>query len=117
MKQRVHDIHVLSKVSELSLDNKRWVVVGVLILTVVFGYLSLGNVFDPNMNHINYMSKEQKEDMSYFQQLISSNKTGKTVYIVNGSSDLDASLDMSHKLSYTITQLEKEGIVKGKKKL
>lgn len=115
MKQRVHDIHVLSKVSELSLDNKRWVVVGVLILTVVFGYLSLGTVFDPNMNHINYMSKEQKEDMSYFQQLISSNKTGKTVYIVNGSSDLDASLDMSHKLSYTITQLEKEGIVKGKR--
>ena len=115
MKQRVHDIHVLSKVSELSLDNKRWVVVGVLILTVVFGYLSLGTVFDPNMNHINYMSKEQKEDMSYFQQLISSNKTGKTVYIVNGSSDLDASLDMSHKLSYTIAQLEKEGIVKGKR--
>lgn len=115
MKQRVHDIHVLSKVSELSLDNKRWVVVGVLILTVVFGYLSLGTVFDPNMNHINYMSKEQKEDMSYFQQLISSNKTGETVYIVNGSSDLDASLDMSHKLSYTITQLEKEGIVKGKR--
>ena len=115
MKQRVHDIHVLSKVSELSLDNKRWVVVGVLILTVVFGYLSNGTVFDPNMNHINYMSKEQKEDMSYFQQLISSNKTGKTVYIVNGSSDLDASLDMSHKLSYTITQLEKEGIVKGKR--
>lgn len=115
MKQRVHDIHVLSKVSELSLDNNRWVVVGVLILTVVFGYLSLGTVFDPNMNHINYMSKEQKEDMSYFQQLISSNKTGKTVYIVNGSSDLDASLDMSHKLSYTITQLEKEGIVKGKR--
>lgn len=115
MKQRVHDIHVLSKVSELSLDNNRWVVVGVLILTVVFGYLSLGTVFDPNMNHINYMSKEQKEDMSYFQQLISSNNTGKTVYIVNGSSDLDASLDMSHKLSYTITQLEKEGIVKGKR--
>ena len=115
MKQRVHDINLLSKVSELSLDNKRWVVVGVLILTILFGYLSNGTVFDPNMNHINYMSKEQKEDMSYFQQLISSNKTGKTVYIVNGSSDLDASLDMSHKLSYTITQLEKEGIVKGKR--
>lgn len=115
MKQRVHDINLLSKVSELSLDNKRWIVVGVLILTILFGYLSNGTVFDSNMNHINYMSKEQKEDMSYFQQLISSNKTGKTVYIVNGSSDLDASLDMSHKLSYTITQLEKEGIVKGKR--
>ena len=115
VKQRAHDIHVLSKVSELSLDNKRWVVVGVLILTVVFGYLSLGTVFDPNMNHINYMSKDQKNDMSYFQQLISSSMTGQTVYIVNSSADFDTSLDMSQNLSYTITQLEKEGIVKGKR--
>lgn len=115
VKQRAHDIHVLSKVSELSLDNKRWVVVGVLILTVVFGYLSNGTVFDPNMNHINYMSKDQKNDMSYFQQLISSSMTGQTVYIVNSSADFDTSLDMSQNLSYTITQLEKEGIVKGKR--
>ena len=115
VKQRAHDINLLSKVSELSLDNKRWIVVGVLILTILFGYLSNGTVFDSNMNHINYMSKDQKNDMSYFQQLISSSMTGQTVYIVNSSADFDTSLDMSQNLSYTITQLEKEGIVKGKR--
>ena len=115
MKQRVHDINLLSKVSELSLDNKRWIVVGVLILTILFGYLSLGTVFDPNMNHINYMSKDQKNDMSYFQQLISSSMTGQTVYIVNSSADFDTSLEMSQNLSYTIAQLENEGVVKGKR--
>lgn len=115
VKQRAHDINLLSKVSELSLDNKRWIVVGVLILTILLGYLSNGTVFDSNMNHINYMSKDQKNDMSYFQQLISSSMTGQTVYIVNSSADFDTSLDMSQNLSYTITQLEKEGIVKGKR--
>ncbi len=115
MKQRVHDINLLSKVSELSLDNKRWIVVGVLILTILFGYLSLGTVFDPNMNHINYMSKDQKNDMSYFQQLISSSMTGQTVYIVNSSADFDTSLEMSQNLSYTIAQLENEGVVKRKR--
>ena len=115
MKQRVHDINLLSKVSELSLDNKRWIVVGVLILTILFGYLSNGTVFDSNMNHINYMSKDQKNDMSYFQQLISSSMTGQTVYIVNSSADFDTSLEMSQNLSYTIAQLENEGVVKGKR--
>ena len=115
MKQRVRDIQVLSKVSELSLDNKRWLVVCVLILTIVFGYLSGDTVFDPDMNHINYMSKEQKDDMSYFQQLISSSMTGQTVYIFNSTSDIDSSLEMSQTLSYTIAQLEKEGLVKGRR--
>ena len=113
--QRTHRIIVLSKVSEFSLENKRWLVGLVLILTAFFGYLSLGTVFDPNMNHINYMSDNQKDNMAYFQQLSSSNIMGQTVYIVNSTTDLDSSLDMSQKLSHTIAELEKEGIVKGKR--
>ena len=114
-KQRVYSISALSKVSELSIDNKRWIVVCVSILTLLLGYLSLGTVFDPNMNHINYMSDDQKDDMSYFQHLFSSSMTGQAVYIVNSASDFDTSLDMSRNLSYTITQLEEEGVVKGKR--
>ncbi len=42
----------------------------VVLLTLVFAWFSLQTSFDDNMNHINYLTSQQREDMTYFQQLI-----------------------------------------------
>ena len=63
-----------------------------MLLTILFAYLSFGTVFDANMNHINYMSDEQKENMTYFQQMLSSGNTNQAIYVVNKASDIDSSL-------------------------
>ena len=60
---------IFSRLGSLTLDDKRWVVAVVLVLTVVFGYFSLQTSFDANMTHINYMTPQQRQDMAYFQQL------------------------------------------------
>lgn len=95
--------------SDFTIDNKQWLVGGVVLLTVLFAYLSLNTTFDSNMNHINYMSDEQKENMSYFQKVMASGSTNHAVYVVNNNPDMDSSLNGSQSLSPTIEELKKNG--------
>ena len=46
------------------------IVVLIVGLTLVFAWFSLQTSFDDNMNHINYLTSQQREDMAYFQQLM-----------------------------------------------
>lgn len=50
----------LERVSSLTLENKRWLVGVVTVLTFVLGYYSLQTGFDADLNNINYMTPEQK---------------------------------------------------------
>ena len=43
----------------------RLVLLGVMILTGVFGYFSRGTSFDSNMQHINYMTPQQRADLKF----------------------------------------------------
>ena len=43
-----------------------WLLAVVALLTIIFGYFSLRTSFDADMNHINYMTAEQKADMAQF---------------------------------------------------
>lgn len=57
---------IFSRIGSKSLDDKRWVVAAMVLLTVVFGYFSLQTSFDADMNHINYMTDQQRADMALF---------------------------------------------------
>ena len=39
---------------------------GFFLLTLIFGYFSLKTSFDSNLNHINYMTEQQRADMQLF---------------------------------------------------
>ena len=47
-------------------NYKPWLFGTVALLTIVFGFFSLRISFDTDMNHINYMTAEQKADMAQF---------------------------------------------------
>lgn len=54
---------LLTRLAAVRLDNKKWLVAAIAILTLFFGYHSLGLTFDTDLNHINYMTDEQREDV------------------------------------------------------
>ena len=87
--------HLLSRISNIQLDNKSWVVGIVIILTLVFGWFSFQVEFDSNLANINYMTDEQRADMEYFQKLTADDtvSTKRTLYVVSSAPTIDAALD------------------------
>lgn len=56
----------LMRLASVRLDNRKWLVVAIAVLTLFFGYHSLGTTFDTDLNHINYMTDEQRADLNRF---------------------------------------------------
>lgn len=76
---------LITRLAGLSIENNKWAVWFVLIMTIVFGYFSLKTEFDSDMRNINYMTDEQKDDMAYFQGLLNSTQNTESLYIVSSS--------------------------------
>ena len=87
--------HLLSRISNIQLDNKSCVVGIVIILTLVFGWFSFQVEFDSNLANINYMTDEQRADMDYFQKLTADDTVSakRTLYVVSSAPTIDAALD------------------------
>lgn len=74
--------HVLQRMGNFSMENKRWLVVGVVMLTAFFAIFAFRTGFDTDLSHINYMTPEQKADMAYFARLTSQPKDCRDIYVV-----------------------------------
>ena len=61
-------IRLLERLGDVQLENKRWIVGMVVILTVVLGYFSFQTSFDADLRNINYMTDEQHMDMQLLEQ-------------------------------------------------
>ena len=55
---------LLHRMASFSPGSNPRLVMAVLLLTVLFGYYSLQTSFDADMSHINYMTPQQRTDMS-----------------------------------------------------
>ena len=55
---------LLRRMASFSPGSNPRLVLAVLLLTVLFGYYSLQTSFDADMSHINYMTPQQRTDMS-----------------------------------------------------
>jgi hypothetical protein len=62
--------NVFDRIGQLHLENKRWIVWTVVVLTVCFGYFSLQTSFDADLRNINYMTDEQRSDMQQLEQAL-----------------------------------------------
>ena len=100
---------IFSRIGEASLEKRRWLVLAVVLLTIVFGYFSFGTSFDTNMNHINYMTKEQKADMEYFSKMAISTDA-QSIYAVYEDTTLEGALDKSLAMQAKLHQLKDEGL-------
>lgn len=62
---------------------------GVIAITLIFGYLSQKTSFDSNLRHINYMTKEQRQDI----HLLSPTTKVSPVYVISEGKTLDEALE------------------------
>lgn len=60
------------RISEVRFDKNKWIILGIVLLTVVFGFFSSHLTFESDMNKISYMTSEQKKafnELSSFTNL------------------------------------------------
>ena len=65
-----HHTAIITWLSGIALENKRWIVWGVLAMTVLFGFFSFRTSFDSDMININYMTIIQQLDKFIFQMIL-----------------------------------------------
>lgn len=71
-------------------EKKWWFVCSILVLTLVFWYFSGNTRFDTNMQNINYMTAEQRQQLNKYTQLMFNQK--QTIYCVSEGSSIDQAL-------------------------
>ena len=103
---------VFGKLSSGSPERHHWLLWVIFILTLVFGYYSLGTSFDTNMHHINYMTKQQKDLLGEMNASIGMNDT-LNVYVVTEGADWNQALDERSKLTPLLEQLKQKGALNG----
>ena len=104
---------LLTRLASVQIERKSWIVVLVAVLTLVFGYFSLSTEFDSDVSNINYMTAEQKADMTYFQRLFSGDGSKDTVslYLLSSASDFNEALTCSESKQAVIDSLAAAGLI------
>ena len=102
---------LLTRLGNVRLEDKRWLVTAVVVLTFFFGYYSLRTTFDSDLSHINYMTEEQRADMNYFQQLAAGSETRRQVYVVSHDSTIDGALDENRRIQQQLQALQDAGTI------
>jgi len=104
---------LLSHLASVQVDRKRWLVVLVAVLTLIFGYFSLSVKFDSDVSNINYMTAEQKEDMAYFQKFFDGNGSEENValYLLSSATDFNGALACSESKQAVIDSLTEAGLI------
>ncbi|WP_455629750.1 1-acyl-sn-glycerol-3-phosphate acyltransferase [Parabacteroides sp.] len=64
----------------------------VVLLTIVFGYLSTHTSFDSDMQHINYMTPEQRENLKQLSSSMQASDSLITAFAVSKGDNLDKAL-------------------------
>lgn len=101
---------VFGKISSGSPERHRWLLWVIFLLTLVFGYYSLGTSFDTNMHHINYMTDQQQELLGDLHASVGLNDTV-NVYVVTEGADWNQALDERSKLSALLDDLKQKGVL------
>lgn len=96
----------LQNMGNLQLENNKWCVGAVLLLTCLFLWYSSRTGFDSDISHINYMTDEQREDMEQFQKILSGTESGKQcVYVVSEGNSIEEALIGSNVIQNSIQKI------------
>ncbi len=98
------------KISSMSPDRYRWLFWVIIILTVIFGYYSLGITFDTNMHNINYMTDSQKKLLSGMQASAGLNDSV-NVYVVLEGEDWNTALQGRQYIAPLLDSLKKSNLL------
>jgi len=93
------------KLSTMSTNRHGWMFWSIIVLTLIFGYFSLGTSFDANMHHVNYMTEEQKELLKDLRSSTGINDTA-NVYVVTEAESWDQALNKRTQLAPLLDSLK-----------
>lgn len=110
--RRAADPVLITGIADRNIENKPWIVWSVLALTIFFAVFSFRTEFDSDMRNINYMTQEQKQDMDYFQSLVTEWKNVENLYVVSSGKGWDEAMRNNERISRTIDSLQDAGIVR-----
>lgn len=100
----------LARLAAVSVENNKWFVYIVLILSVVFAFFSLDTEFDSDMRNINFMTPQQRQDMAYFQSLVNPNPDSQDIYVVSSADSWENALSQNEKIDSMIDSLVVAGV-------
>lgn len=105
---------VLERMARFSPERSKPIVIGVVLLTFILSFFSLRTKFDSNIANMNYMTDDQREDMQYFQQLLSrdSLRTTQSVYVLSSGETFDEALLAHSAQMPVIDSLEQQGLIR-----
>ena len=105
----------LDRIAGFSPDRSRVAIVCVVAVTAVLSIFSGRTEFDTNLANINYMDDAQREDMQYFQNLLSksSSSSSRSVYVLSPGTDYDDALSVNSSIVPVIDSLTAAGCVLG----
>ncbi len=108
-----HRGKVLEFLSRISPEKSKVFVICTLILTAVLAVFSIRTEFDSNMANINYMTDRQREDMQYFQKLLSdsSKETVQSIYVLSSGTSFDEALKSNSLIAPVIDSLKQAGAI------
>lgn len=100
---------LLERLAGFSIENSRWTVAAVTVLTLVFAWFSTRTGFDTDLSNINYMTDSQRADMQHFQKLFyTADSARQTLYVVSSADSQQQALEQNETLSSTIDSIEQE---------
>jgi 1-acyl-sn-glycerol-3-phosphate acyltransferase len=100
----------LARWASFAPEKKKWVVWPVLLLTVVFAYFAQFTTFEADMNRINYMTPQQREEMNDLMQSLE--RTGQEVtYFITQGASLDEALAVYEQNMPLLDSLKQSGLI------
>ena len=100
----------LSRLSNLNMDRKRWLMALVVLLTIPLAWYSTQCRFDTNLTHINYMSDDQQSAMRTLAKMNHENAGVKTVYVVSSGRNMDEALAVNERTMGRVDSAHADGL-------
>jgi 1-acyl-sn-glycerol-3-phosphate acyltransferase len=91
-------------------EKKKWLVWLVLLLTVCFAYFARFTAFEPDMNRVNYMSAQQREDMNDLMQSLERSDRD-VVYFLSEGASTDEALAVYERHTPLLDSLKQVGLI------
>ncbi len=93
------DTPLIRRLAGFSLEGRMWLLWPILLITLFLGWKSFDAGFDADIAHINFMTPQQREDMSRLHAMQAATDDGEELFVVTEDSTLDAALTRRYKLS------------------
>ncbi|MDR1557966.1 MAG: 1-acyl-sn-glycerol-3-phosphate acyltransferase [Tannerellaceae bacterium] len=91
-------------------EKKKWLVCLVLLLTVCFAYFCQFTTFESDMNRINYMTAQQREDMQDMMQSLERTDQ-EVVYFISEGASLNDALSVYEQNTVWLDSLKQAGLL------